>query len=613
VTVTAVTPRRRAVTSGLAVVIAAVTALAFANARWAGFLTWDDHANFVVNPHYRGLGPTQLWWILTTPWSGHWTPLTWLTLSLDWVLWGRDPLGYHLTNVAWHAANAVVLFVIAIQLLTRALPEASPAIVRTGATVAALFFSLHPLRVESVVWISERRDVVSGFFYLLTVATYLSASAAVGPARRRWLALSIGSYALAMTSKAIVMSLPVVLVVLDVYPLRRLPTRWREALARPFRPVLLEKLPYLVIALIGAVVAAVVVADVKSTADYPLWARPAVFAYNLAFYLGKTLVATDLSPLYEMPIVWAPTDPRLVVGVLVSASITLALLGARRRWPAGLAVWVVYVVTLAPVAGLVVAAGPQIAADRYTYLACLGPALLAGAAVCRLQRWSSIGAGLRRAALGTVAVALAGLAWLTGQQSLIWRDDLSLWQHAVLVDPTCARCQGNLGNVLRDRTPHTAIVPLRQAVALRPDLPHLHANLGLVLLTVGRPAEALPHLERAAAGDPDDLVLQTHLGAALGQTGDLAGARRRLDVVLQRRPDFVDALINMGFTLTADGRPADAVGYFERAALRAPRATAARAGLVHAYSALGDRAAAERELAALRALDPRLSEELGRR
>jgi Tfp pilus assembly protein PilF len=613
VTARTVPPGRWAITSGLAVGIAAVTALAFANARWAGFLAWDDHANFVVNPHYRGLGPAQLWWILTNAWSGHWTPLTWLTLSLDWVLWGRDPLGYHLTNVAWHAANAVVLFAIALQLLTRALPDSSPAIVRAGAAVAALVFSLHPLRVESVVWVSERRDVVSGFFYLLTVATYLSASAAVGPARRRWLALSIVSYALAMASKAIVMSLPIVLVVLDVYPLRRLPTRWRAVLERPWRPVLLEKVPYLVIALAGAVVAATVVADVKSTADYPLWARPLVFGDNLAFYLRKTLVATDLSPLYEMPIVWVATDARRLVGVLVSVSITLALLAAGRRWPAGLAVWIAYVVTLAPVAGLAVAAGPQVAADRYTYLACLGLALLAGAAVCRLASWSSIEAGLRRTALGAIALGLAGLAWLTWQQSLIWRDDLSLWQHAVLVDPTCARCQGNLGNALRDRAPHAAVAPLRQAVALRPDMPSLHANLGLVLLGLGRPAEALPHLEQAAAGDPDDLILQTHLGAALGQAGDLATARRQLDAVLQRRPDFVDALINMGFTLAADGRPAEALGYFERAALRAPRATAARAGLVHAYSALGDRAAAERELAVLRALDPRLGEELGRR
>jgi Tfp pilus assembly protein PilF len=611
--VTTVTPRRRAITSAVAVGIAVVTAMTFANARWAGFLTWDDHANFVVNPHYRGLGATQLWWILTNAWSGHWTPFTWLTLSLDWVLWGRHPLGYHLTNVAWHAANAVVLFVIAIQLFTRALPPASPTMVRAGAAVTALLFSLHPLRVESVLWASERRDVVSGFFYLLTMTTYLSAAVAVGPARRRWLALSVGSYGLAMASKAIVMSLPVVLVVLDAYPLRRLPTHWREALARPFRPVLWEKVPYLVIAGAGAVVAATVVVEVKSTADYPLWARPAVFGYNLVFYLGKTLVATGLSPLYEMPIEWAVTDARLIAGVLASASITLALVGGRRRWPAGLAVWIVYVVTLAPVAGLVVAAGPQIAADRYTYLACLGLALLAGAAVCRLEGWPSIGPGLRRTALAAVAVALAGFAGLSWQQSLVWRDDLTLWQHAVLVDPTCARCQGNLGNALRDRAPHAAVAPLRQAVALRPDMPQLHANLGLVLLTLGRPAEALPHLERAAASDPNDLVLQTHLGAALGQAGDFAGARRRLDVVLQRRPDFVEALINMGFTLAADGRPAEAVGYFERAALRAPRATAARAGLVHAYSALGDRAAAERELAALRVLDPRLGEELGRR
>jgi protein O-mannosyl-transferase len=594
--------------AALALGIAAVTAAAFAPALQAGFLEWDDYRNFVVNPHYRGLGPHQLRWMLTSAWSGHWTPLTWLTLSLDWVIWGRDPFGYHLTSVLLHAATAVVLFLAAERLLGHAMPEMPPATLRAGAAVAALFFALHPLRAESVVWASERRDVVSGLLYLLTVLAYLRACAATGTAHARWLALSVATYGLAMMAKAIVMSLPVVLLVLDVYPLRRLPTRWRAALAPPFRAELWEKIPFVAVALAGAVVAAAVVVDVKSTVDYPLWVRPGVFGYNLAFYLGKILVPVGLSPLYEMPVRWSIVDPRLLVGVLVPTTLTVVLVGVRRRWPAGLAAWTAYAVTLAPVTGLAVAAGPQLAADRYTYLACLGPALLVGAATCRLGHSSSIAAPVRRAAAVSAAIALAGLAVLAWQQSEVWRDDVTLWEHAVAVDPTCARCQNNLGTAHQDRAPQAAVAPFRRAIALRPDLEHFQANLGLVLLTLQRPTEALPYLKRAADALPEDLVLQARLGAALARSGDVEAAQQRLASVLRRRPDHVETLTTMGYTLAEAGRPADAVAYFERAALRAPRAPGARVGLVRAYLALGDHTQAERELDALRALDPKLAD-----
>jgi tetratricopeptide (TPR) repeat protein len=588
--------------SVLALGIALVVVAAFGPALQAGFLEWDDYENLAVNPHYRGLGPRQLWWMLTSAWSGHWAPLTWLTLSLDWVLWGRDPFGYHLTSVVLHAATGAVMFLVAHRLLACAMPAMPPATVRAGAAVAALFFALHPLRAESVVWVSERRDVVSGLFYVLTILAYLRAGAVAGAARGRWLVLSVAAYALAMASKAIVMSLPIVLLVLDVYPLRR-----------RFRSVLWEKIPFAVIAVAGGAVAASVATEFKGAAEYPLWARPAVFGYNLVFYLGKTLVPLALSPLYEMPARWMPADPRLVVGLLLPAALTVALVALRRRWPAGLAVWIAYAVTLMPVAGLAVHTGPQIAADRYTYLACLGPALLVGAAVCLVTRAADIAASVRRAALTAVAVALMGLAVLSWQQSTVWRDDVTLWQHAVALDPACARCQNNLGIAQQDMAPAAAVAPLRRAVALRPDFPHFHANLGLVLLSVQRPADALPHLQRAADARPEDLILQSRLGAALAQTGDVEAAQRRLAAVLERRPDHVEALTAMGYTLTDAGRPADAVAYFERAVGRAPRASAARAGLVRAHLAVGNRARAERELAVLRELDPRLAEQVQRR
>jgi Flp pilus assembly protein TadD len=600
--------------AGLALGVGLVTFGVFLPALWADFVEWDDEFNFLGNPHYRGLGWRQLVWMVTTAWSGHWAPLTWLTLSLDWTLWGMNPAGYHLTSLVIHAANAAVFFLVAARLLGRAIPGVRDSVIRGGATVAALVFAIHPLRAESVVWVTERRDVLSGLFYLLTVLAYLRAAGEPPSGRRRWLALSVTTFVLAMLSKAIVMSLPFVLLVLDVYPLRRLPNRWTELRAARIRPLLLEKVPYLVVALVGALTAVVVAVDLKGVAEYPLWARPAVFGYNLTFYLGKTLVPYDLSPLYELPDRWDPWDPRLGLGVLVSAIVTVGLMIGRRRWPAGLAVWSVYVVTLAPVGGLAVHGGPQIAADRYTYLACLGLALLAGGAMCRFLSASHLSAVVRSAGTAGAVAGLVGLAALGWQQSGVWRNSITLWEHAVAVDPQCARCQRGLGASRHAAGISAAAVdPLRRAIALRPNLPEFHADLGQILLWLGRAGEAAPHLERASVAFPANPDLRARLGTALVQTGRLDEGRRQLETVLRHRPEHVEALTMMGFALAESGRADEAVAFFERAVRRAPTAPGAHYGLARVYQALGNQPGAERELAWLRGFDPALAQRVQRR
>jgi protein O-mannosyl-transferase len=601
-------------TGTLAITIAVVTFASFMPALWADFVTWDDDYNFLSNPHYRGLGWSQLVWMVTSAWSGHWTPLTWLTLSLDWTLWGMNPAGYHLTNLLLHAANGAVLFVVATRLLARALPDGSTTGIRSGAAVAALVFAIHPLRAESVVWVTERRDVLSGLFYLLTVLTYLRAADAEPAGRRRWLTLSATAFVLAMLSKAIVMTLPLVLLVLDVYPLRRLPSRWQEVTASRVRPLLLEKIPYAVVALAGALAAVSLATEFKTSAEYPLWARPGVFGYDLIFYLWKTAAPYGLSPLYELPDRWDAADPRLVVGVLLPVVLTIMLIVWRRRWPAALAVWSAYVVTLAPVSGLTVHTGPQIAADRYTYLAGLGIALLAGGGIALVGRADWLGPALQRVVAASTVAALAGLAVLAWHQSEVWRDSLSLWERAVAVDPSCARCQRGLGAARYAAGDAPAAVgPLRRAVALRPGNPEFHADLGVALLWLDRAGEALSHLERATRAFPDNPNLQASLGAALVRTGRFEEGQRQLEAVLRRRPDHIEALTAMGFALAESGRGTDALGYFERAVARSPRTPGAHYGLARLYLALGDRPRAERELAWLRAFDPGLAERAQRR
>ncbi|TMH83068.1 MAG: glycosyltransferase family 39 protein [Betaproteobacteria bacterium] len=200
------------------ILIAVVTLAAFLPALQNQFVNWDDADNFLGNPHYRGLGWSQLRWMWTTFHMGHWIPLTWMTLGLDYLLWGMNPFGYHLTSLVLHAANAIVFYFVAFRILGLALPDAGDrgrAGLALSAGFAALLFALHPLRVESVAWATERRDVLSGLFYLLTILVYLRACER-GERGRGWYWGAIGLFACALLSKSMAVSLPVVLLILDV-------------------------------------------------------------------------------------------------------------------------------------------------------------------------------------------------------------------------------------------------------------------------------------------------------------------------------------------------------------------------------------------------------------
>src|SRR5437773_2306132 len=240
------------------------------------FVLWDDDLNFTDNPSYRSLSWRQLHWMFTTVHGGHYQPLSWVTLGLDYTLWGMNPTGYHLTSLLLHAVNAVLFYHVVVVLLRRAAVTASAG----AAAVGALFFAIHPLRVESVAWASERRDVLSGLFYLATVLAYVRMAAAerTGGARR-WYLVSLACFVLSLLSKAWGMTLPIVLVLLDVYPLRR-------------PPRLLEKAPYAVLALGAAALAFLAQAQVpamRTLAEHGPVERAAQAAYGLCFYLWKTL------------------------------------------------------------------------------------------------------------------------------------------------------------------------------------------------------------------------------------------------------------------------------------------------------------------------------------
>jgi tetratricopeptide (TPR) repeat protein len=577
--------------------IALATVAAFLPALGNGFVNWDDDQNLLQNPRYRGLGLSQLTWMFTTFHLGHYIPVTWITFALDYLLWGMRPVGYHLTSLLLHAGAAVVFYFVALRLLQKAIgggkgPPISTLPVSAG--VAALAFALHPLRVESVAWVTERRDVLSGLFYLLAILAYLRAcEAPPGQQARdfRWYSGAIGFFVLALLSKSMAVSLPVILLVLDIYPLRRLrggPWQWLEPRARQ---VVSEKVPFVLLSLAASAVAILALmstgGNVAPLAKLGVMDRLAISAYSLAFYLWKTAVPLNLAAMHELPSPLEPLSwPFLLAGVVVLVISVVAIV-ARRHWPALPAVWVAYIVILLPVLGIV-QNGHQIAADRYTYLACLGWALLAGAATAHSRRAGFHGRGQITVLVGILAFsALTGLGVLTWRQVQVWHDTERLWRHALATHPS-AVAHDKLGVVLADRGElDPATNHFREAVRIRPEVAAPHYNLGTALAARGRLEEAIDHFRRAVEIKPDHAGAHHNWGVALATLGRLDEAIAHLREAVRIGPGDAVAHTSLGSALARRGELREAINHLHQALRIDPELQAARVNLERALHLRG--------------------------
>jgi Tfp pilus assembly protein PilF len=379
----------------------------------------------------------------------------------------------------------------------------------------------------------------------------------------------VACYALALAAKAIAMTLPAVLIVLDIYPLRRLGIGWRDVTAAEARHVWKEKIPYLVLALAGALVAAGAQRGLaESLETRPLAGRIGVALYGLGFYLWKTAIPMPLSPLYEIPPRVDPLAPAIIASAVAIGAITAALIYARARWPAGLAAWVSYAVLLAPVSGLT-QSGPQLVAARYSYLACLGWAILVGAGVARLfERAMSRrrGAGWGRAGLAAIALFAVGFGALTWRQAHVWRNSETLWSHVAALDPRSSIAHNNLAAlyVAQGRLDE-AVSEARAALGLSPEWEDPRATLAVALARLGRLAEAgeerarlgyalLKHGRTDAALDlfrkevaarPGDAPARNNLGVALLAKGDADRAVEQFEAALRIDPGYERAQRNL--------------------------------------------------------------------
>ena len=573
-----------------------------------GFVNWDDPNNLLTNYRFRGFGPDALAWMFSAFHLGHYHPLTWLSFALDHQLWDLRPAGVHFTSLALHAANAGLLSFVAWTLAQRMGGRGGG--LAAACAVAALAWALHPLRVEAVAWATARRDVLSAFFALLTLIFYLKAVDRDPRDRRMW-AAAVAFFLAALLSKASVLPLPLALVACDLHPLRRLrghpPTRRARAL-------LLEKWPFLApAALLGAVALAASHASgamSTSAAQHGLLGRIVQAGYGLALYAAKAIDPRDLWPAYLFEPAALTSEARfLVPSVLAWAMLGAAALAARRL--PGLAVTAFSTFVLAmPVLGFA-QSGPQVAADRYTYLAAMPlAAALAWALGVPLARARP---AVRSAVVALAIGALAALAVQTRAQLGVWRDSLTLWNHVLARDPDNSVALVNRG-VARQEEGNLAGAGADFDRVLEMNHASLNGllNRGSLRAERGDAAGARADFEAALAVDSASAVALNNRGALRWADGDLAGAAADFDAAIARQPDYADAWYNRASLRAETGDATGALADFAMSLRLDPANARAWHNRGVLRQKMGDRAGAIDDYRRALLLEPSRAEEYRR-
>jgi tetratricopeptide (TPR) repeat protein len=549
-----------------------------------GFVVWDDDKNFLENTDFRGLGWPQICWAWRTTVIGVYQPLGWMILEVQAAAGGLDPAVYHLTSVAFHAANAVLLYALTLAVLRRCLPAVAserPYLLHTSAWMTAAAFALHPLRTEVVAWVSCQTYLPCVTFYLLAVLAYLRGHPGDGGPRKGWLTAAWLSFVAALLCKATAVSLPGLLLVLDAYPLGRF---GRGPVER--RAALREKVPFAVLSVVFMVVAVFARGDgVVPLSQDGVVSRLAYSCYSAGFYLHKTVLPVGLSCVYDCPLLVDWGEPVYVISAVCVPLFTGFLVINRRRWPAVLAAWAGYLVTLGPSIGLV-RSGASVVADRYGYLPLQALAVLVAAAVCRAAR--RLRAAPLLVGLAALPVLVAG-ASLTRLQSAVWHDTEALWHNAMRYGAAgSAHARLHLGNYfLKGQRLRDAEAEMKDALRLNPDLPDARRGLGLVLLEQRRFAEALDQFDRALELEPDKPETLVAKASALSRLGRYAEAVAAAEAARRARPELAEAHYQRGYALAGQGRFKEALPDFEEALRQTPGHAEAHHDLGSALVALG--------------------------
>jgi len=539
----------------VAACLAASVLVVYAQVYAFDFLNYDDTLYLTENEHTpQGLTLANVKWAFTTRHASNWHPLTWLSYMLDVSLFGMNPGFHHLVNVLFHAANAVLLFYVLRALTAGALWR--------SAAVAALF-ALHPLHVESVAWIAERKDVLSTLFGLLALFAY---SAYVRrPNGARYGAVA-ALFALSLMAKPMLVTLPAVLLLLDYWPLGRLtPARdGGPGVARQCVRLAVEKAPLFVLALASSVVAVLAQhagASMTGLERLPMTIRLGNAAVSYGHYLLMTVWPRGLAVFYPHPGRDLAGWHAFLAAVVLAALSVLFLAGARKR-PYLATGWLWYLGTLLPVIGIV-QVGAQAMADRYTYVPLIGLFILMAWGVADLVASRRLPRGLLALAAAAVLAAFAVCSYV---QVGHWRNNVTLFEHALAVTSGSLLAHKNLGVELSAQGRYgEAVHHFTEAVAIAPGDAGLYYNIATALGAQGRHDEAVKMYLAALEADPQNADALFNLGNTYVRQGQTEAAVQCYREALQYRPDDADVYHNLGTALAAQGKTDEAVAAFQEA------------------------------------------------
>jgi protein O-mannosyl-transferase len=524
---------------GICLALAGITLVAFGRALFCQFINFDDpdyvYENRVVS---RGLTWNSIRWAFSFH-AFNWHPLTWLSHMLDCQIYELHPAEHHATNLALHLAAVILLFLV-LRRMTGALWQSA---------FAAAVFAVHPLRVESVAWISERKDVLGGFFFVLTVAAYVRYVRKPSVARY---GLTVLLFALGLMSKPMLVTLPLILLLLDYWPLRR---------AIPPRKLILEKLPLLALS-VGSSIATILAQHkaIQSIQVYPLGARLGNAAISCIVYLRQMVWPNGLAIFYPYPQGgFAGWEVALAAILVIGATVVVWMQRRARPWL--LVGWGWYLIMLLPVIGIVQVGG-QAHADRYTYLPqigiCIVVAWLAAEWVQRLR--------ISKQAVGAATAVVVGvLAFCTWKQTGYWHDDETLWPHTIACTTNNEMSHYNLGFAFDKKGEmDQAIAEYREALRIRPNYGEALNNLGLALLQQGKVDEAMEYLQQAYQAGPNRAEPCVNIGSALLRKGRIDEAIARFQEALQLKADNPTAYNNLGDAFLQKGDVASASANYEK-------------------------------------------------
>ena len=637
--------RARSVLYYLAGSISLITFAVFLASLQNQFLNWDDGTYVVGNPHIRSMNLSFFRWAFFEFYTANWHPLTWISHAIDYAVWGLNPVGHHLTNVILHAFNTFLAVMLVARLVeARSIaprptprPSEERGIVKPtlekkegseerttpsrrgeegkggkdnaaitmqdsrftliAAGFTGLLFGLHPLHVESVAWVAERKDLLCAFFFFLSITSYTKYVSALtnepagesfrSPLFNRHYLLTIGFFVLALLSKPMAVSLPAVLLILDWYPFKRVQS------LRTFRIACTEKLPFIALSLASSVVTILAQHTAGAMASLevrPLPSRVLVAIQSLLAYLSKMLVPLNLIPYYSYPRDVSALSPEFFVPIVLVAGITsisVVLAKKRELW---LAVWSYYVITLLPVIGIV-QVGAQAMADRYTYLPSVAPFLLAGLLVAGIyQRAVAKWGPPVKIWGGAAAVALfAVLSYSTVTQIGVWKNSVTLWNYTVRKEPSSHPIvYRSLGLALIDEGRiDEAIANFQIALSKSPYYVKAHSGLGLAYEKAGRLEEAIEQYQIAVNLAPDDAKAHYTLGLALFHKGSMQKAIDQLDASLKLNPDDAEVQYIAGCVYGEAGLMDKAITHLQRAVRMEPSHAFAHYNLGVAYRGKG--------------------------